>query len=139
MFCQLLLCGILSYLCIAGQFYLKSFGTCVAACGSLTGACVRASAKLCSARWPARPFPIAQEFHLCAAPHLHILSCKWIFLGSGCTDRAGISAGHRKFTGVNFTKFYLHWSGTALPLPGGCRTALKHRHTSFCFALFMNS
>ena len=53
-------------------------GPSVAACGSLTGACVRASAKLCSARWPARPFPTAQEFHLCAALHLHILSCKLI-------------------------------------------------------------
>ena len=51
---------------------------------------VSARAPNCSARWPARPFPTAQEFHLCAAPHLHIPNLQMDFLGSGCTDRAGI-------------------------------------------------
>ena len=44
-------------------------------------------------------------------------TCKWISSAPDAPIEPEFSAGHSKFAGANFTKFYLHWSGTALPLP----------------------
>ena len=62
---------------------------------------VSARKPICSARWHARPFPSAQEYHICAAPHLHTLSCKWF----PRTLTQGSSRNSLE-TGNNTSKFY---------------------------------
>ena len=102
----------------------------VAACGSLTGACVRASAKLCSSAGaclafsnsagisPLRGASFAYSFMQMDFPRLRM-------------HRS--SRNLRRTQKIHRSEFYkiLHWSGTALPPPVTSRAALKHRHSLY--------